>query len=115
MIKNLNIIVAQDAKGKIKLLHGGTDRGKAQKIFEKAANDPENECVLHVRNPKFERRKFPAKALRYREERKNALEPEEENQTPEDETPPNDPPREETPPSDPPTEETPPSDPPPTE
>jgi UDP-N-acetylmuramoylalanine-D-glutamate ligase len=102
MIKNLNIIVALDGKGKIKLLHGGNDRGKAQTAFEKAASDPENECVLHVRNPKFERRKFPAKALRYREERKNAAqemesaqEPEEENEDPALETDgPEDPPTE---------------------
>lgn len=69
MIKNLNIVVAEDKNGKVKVVHVGKDRSKAKDAFEKATKSKENFlCVVHCRNPQFEARKFPSKAARYRAE-----------------------------------------------
>jgi hypothetical protein len=64
MIKSLNIIVGETTDGKLKVIHLGKDRGKAQAAFEKARAD-DYECLIHLRNPAFERRKFPLKAKRF--------------------------------------------------
>lgn len=69
MIKNLNLVVTQDASGKIKVAHVGDDRRKALEQFEKAAANDKLECVVYVRNPSHSRRKFPARAARIKEER----------------------------------------------
>jgi pyruvate/2-oxoglutarate dehydrogenase complex dihydrolipoamide acyltransferase (E2) component len=69
MIKNLNIVVAEDKNGKVKVVHVGKDRSRAKEAFQKAAASKENfQCVIHCRNPQFEARKFPSKAARYRAE-----------------------------------------------
>lgn len=73
MIKNLNMVVAQEAKsGKIVVISATDNRGAALKFFEKASTDKKYSCVVHIRNPKFDRRKFPAKAAQIKKERLEA-------------------------------------------
>lgn len=62
MIKNLNLVVTESAKGALKVAHIGTDRAAAQAAFRKICQSPDHLCVVHIRNPKPEKRKFPIRA-----------------------------------------------------
>lgn len=70
MIRNLNLVVAEEAAtGKIVVLHVSNDRAKALTEFEKAAENKKFECVVQLRNPAFSRRKFPSRAAEVKKER----------------------------------------------
>lgn len=69
MIKNLCMVVTEDAKGKLKVAYLGDNRGASLKAFDEAIKDGKLQSVVAIRNPRYERRKFPSKKADIRSER----------------------------------------------
>lgn len=72
MIKNLNLVVALTAGGRVKVLHAGIHRGKAIEVFNAADEEKEGHPfaqVVHIRDARPERRKRPLEKQSRRAER----------------------------------------------
>lgn len=59
MIRRLNIVVAEDTKGKEKVLYVGRQRAEAQKVFDDCVKEGKAKNVMMIRNPQG-RNKRPA-------------------------------------------------------
>jgi hypothetical protein len=60
MIRNIQIVVAEDPEGKLSVLHLSKNRSAALEAF-RAAYRGEYRCILHYRNERLAARKFPLK------------------------------------------------------
>ena len=60
MIRNIQIVVAEDPEGNLSVVHLSKNRSAALDAFRAACRD-DFRCVLHYRNERMAARKFPLK------------------------------------------------------